>query len=220
MVSGALTGLILAGGQGRRMQGADSAPMHASAMDQFDPQANGLGVEKGLLMLDGLPLVAHAQRFLAPHTQHILISANRHQKAYAQYGEVVSDDSALEENSGPLAGIASVLSCCATDWLVVLPVDVPRPPADLVKRLAGAVGEDGPRIAYARSAERAHPLCMVVHRSLKPSLYQFLQMGERKVRMWQARYGAVPVLFDVSDDAAFFNINTPADLLRASRNPL
>ncbi|WP_353153683.1 molybdenum cofactor guanylyltransferase MobA [Pollutimonas bauzanensis] len=190
-----LTGLVLAGGQGRRMQAA--------------------ALEKGLLELNGKPLVEHACGHLAPYVDKVLISANTNLDRYAQYGDVVPDDLALGEYSGPLAGIASALRHVATPWLVVLPVDVPCPPVDLIERLCASVGDEGPRIAYARTSAGVHPLCMVAHSSLVDGLYDFLLSGERKVQFWQRQNDAVPVLFDDVGDA-FFNINTPEDLLRAS----
>ncbi len=203
-----LTGLVLSGGQGRRMQQASL----------------GGQVEKGLLVLDGLPLVEHARRLLARHAANILISANTHLDAYAQYGVVVPDEPGLGAYSGPLAGVASALACSTTPWMLVMPVDVLALPEDLVPRLLEAVGEDGslregprkdgPRIAYARTRDSVHPLCMVLHRTLRQSLLDFLLSGERKVQLWQRQNEAAAVLFE-DTGRAFLNVNTPQDLLRA-----
>lgn len=202
-----ISGLILAGGQGRRMQGI----------------MPGAAVEKGLSMVDGLPLVAHAQRFLARHVDQVLISANTHADMYACYGTVVADDPHLGHYSGPLAGVASALGFSTAPWLVVIPVDVLALPENLVPRLLEAVSEDGPRrdgprIAYARTRDAVHPLCMVLHQTLKQSLYDFLLSGERKVQLWQRRNEAAAVQFEDADNA-FLNINTPEDLVRARSLP-
>ncbi|MDS1140607.1 molybdenum cofactor guanylyltransferase MobA [Pusillimonas sp. SM2304] len=193
-----MTGLILAGGQARRMQ------------DGMAPT-----VDKGLLELCGEPLVAHARRFLAPQVQALLISANRNAPLYARYGDVVGDDAALGTQLGPLAGMERALSVIKTPWLIVLPVDVVNVPDELVARLWAAVQPAGPLVAYARTPERAHPLCMVLHASLADSLRRYLQAGDRKVQLWQARHQAVAVPFDGA--GLFFNINTPEDLRYASQ---
>ncbi len=194
-----LTGLVLAGGLGRRMQGAAG----------HDGE-----VEKGLLVLNGLPLVDHAQRFLARHAGKILISANTHRDAYENYGTVVPDEPQLGDYSGPLAGVASALACSTTPWVVVMPVDVTGLPENLVPRLLEAVSDDGAHIAYARTRNSVHPLCMVLHRTSRQGLCEFLLAGERRVQLWQRQNGAAAVLFEDADHA-FFNINTPQDLLQA-----
>ncbi|CAM5282401.1 molybdenum cofactor guanylyltransferase MobA [Eoetvoesiella caeni] len=193
-----VSGLVLAGGQARRMQADGRKP-----------------VEKGLLPLHGKPLVAWVHSYLAPRTAAVYVSANRCVDAYARYGQVVGDDPALGEDAGPLAGLASVLPQLRTPWLFSLPVDVPAPPSDLLERLAAQAHESGAGIVYAFS-ERAHPLCMLVHRDMLPGLLEFLRGGERKVGIWQERSGAVQAVFS-ADDAGFFNINTPADLLLAEQ---
>ncbi len=203
-----ITGLILAGGRARRMQQKDS-----------------LDVDKGLLDLDGAPLVALAQRYLAPQVSSVLVSANRYVEDYADYGRVVSDDPRLGGDLGPLAGVVSALAATPTPWLAVMPVDVLNLPADMVARLAGAAQEAGAFIAYASTGGpdvdsapgapihggRAHPLCMVLHASLAGSLRDYLDGGDRKVQLWQKKHAAVPVFFD-GGYGAFFNINTPEDL--------
>lgn len=223
-----LTGLILAGGQGRRMQGAAGLPADengSGSVPRVLAQTGQAGKpisrtlepaqEKGLLRLNGLALAEHARRRLEPYVSQVLISANTHLDAYAEYGLVVSDDKVLGEYSGPLAGVASALMHARTPWMVVLPVDVPYPPADLIKRLCATVIDSGAQIAYASTASGVHPLCMVLHSSLEQNLYDFLLSGERKVQFWQRQNNAVAVQFE---GAAFFNINTPQDLLQAGND--
>lgn len=92
-----VAGLILAGGQGSRMQGCD----------------------KGLVLLRGEPLVAHVARRLAPQVGPLILSANRNAETYARYGRVVADDTdALGAWQGPLAGLAAGLAAAAPcEWL-------------------------------------------------------------------------------------------------------
>src|SRR5690606_27293541 len=125
------TGLILAGGLARRMQGdASGVPRHVLAHGACGAAAR----EKGLTLLRGEPLVAHACRALAPQVGSLLISANRHMDQFAQYGQVVSDDVALGSNLGPLAGVVRGLDEASTPWLAVMPVDVLGVPPDMVSR--------------------------------------------------------------------------------------
>jgi molybdopterin-guanine dinucleotide biosynthesis protein A len=177
-----VTGLILAGGEGRRVGGAD----------------------KGLLDYRGKPLVAHVIERFAPQVDALLISANRNLDAYLDYGyPVVTDASA--ERLGPLAGIAAGLRACDTPWLVVCPCDCPQLPPDLVARLMAGIGQA--RLAIGRSSEGTQPTFMLCRRELLPALAAWLAAGERKVMAWCRNQGAVEV--DFPDAAAFANFNTP-----------
>lgn len=189
-----LGGLILAGGRARRLQERGHAEL-----------------DKGMLDLHGTPLAGHAARFLSARVSRLWVSANRHADFYRRFGDVVADDPGYGADSGPLAGIASVLAIAATPWLVVVPVDVPVLPGDLVERLAEAALASRASMAFAENAQGAHPLCMVLHRRTLVSLRAGLLGGERKVRRWQASQGAAAVWFD-DTGAAFFNINTQEDL--------
>ncbi|HEU0229715.1 MAG TPA: molybdenum cofactor guanylyltransferase MobA [Burkholderiaceae bacterium] len=190
----ALGGLILAGGQARRLQ---------------EPGRTEL--DKGLLELHGMSLAERAARYLSSRVSRLWISANRHADIYQRFGDVVADDPDYGVGSGPLSGVASVLAVASTPWLVVIPVDVPELPIDLVDRLADAALASRAGVAYAENAQGAHPLCMVLHRRVLAPLRAHLLDGERKVRRWQQGQGATAVWFE-EEGAAFFNINTREDL--------
>lgn len=181
-----ITGLILAGGEGRRVGGAD----------------------KGLLAYRDKPLVAHVIERFAPQVDRLLISANRNLDLYRAFGyPVVSDTS--PERHGPLAGIAAGLSACTTPWLAVVPCDSPALPADLVARLMAGVG--AARLAIAATCEGTQPTFLLCRRELLPTIEARLAMGERKLMAWCYDQGAVEVSFP--DAAAFRNLNTLDDLV-------
>ncbi|MFG6179210.1 molybdenum cofactor guanylyltransferase MobA [Halomonas sp. THAF12] len=184
----ALTGLVLAGGQGRRMGGRD----------------------KGLAPFAGRPLVCHARAPLVGRVAELLINANRHADAYTEWGDRVIGD--VEAGyQGPLMGIYSGLRAATTDWVVVVPCDSPSLPNDLVARLVGGRGKAD--IAVAHDGERLHPVVALIRRSLADDLAQALAAGERKIDRWYARHAWQPV--DMSDCVeAFANLNTEADRRR------
>ena len=186
------TGLVLAGGEGHRMGGAD----------------------KGLLEVDGVPLALNAVQRLRPQVGRILVSANRNLERYRELGlEPVTDTVADEgRTAGPLAGIAAGLAQCRTEWLASAPCDSPHLPADLVSRLHSAAMRAGAPAAFAVTAAGAHPVFMLLRRDLADSLEAFLAGGGRRVREWQDKVGAVAA--DFPDEAAFANINSPDDLAR------
>ena len=188
----AVTGIVLAGGLGRRMS------------------ADGLGVDKGLQPFRGRPMAQHAIERLAPQVATLIINANRNLDRYREFGwPVVSD--AVEGFAGPLAGLHAGMRHARTRYVVTVPCDSPFLPLDLVARLGVALASaPGARLAVARTGDQAHPVFALVERALLSNLEDFLVSGRRKIDAWYAPLGVVEVGFD--DEAAFRNINTMQEL--------
>ena len=178
--------VILAGGEGRRMGGAD----------------------KGLLEYQGRPLIDWALTALAPQVDDVLISANRNLDTYAAYGHRVLPDT-LPGFPGPLAGVLAALDVVRTDWLLVAPCDTPHLPADLAQRLLVAAQTENVPLAVAADENRVHHSCFIVRTDQRDALAACLARGERAVRRWQAGLSSTTVRFDA---ACFANINRPDDL--------
>jgi molybdopterin-guanine dinucleotide biosynthesis protein A len=182
-----ITGLILAGGLGRRMG----------------------GVDKGLQLHAGRPLVAHVAERLAPQVGTLLISANRNGESYAALGYPVIAD-LVEGFAGPLAGLHAGLSACATPLLAMAPCDSPRLPEDLVGRLQAALLLANGEIAVVATASGLHPTFALMRREVLPSLSAYLAEGRHRMQEW-CRSRALCVV-DFADEQAFANLNTLADL--------
>jgi len=189
----AVTGLLIAGGLGRRMG----------------------GVDKGLMVMDGKPMASWALERLRPQVGQVLINANRNLEEWRGYGEPVVSD-AIGDFSGPLAGVHAGLLVCTTPWLVTVPCDSPFFPHDLVARLAAGAAAAGADLTVVRSEERLQPVFALLKRDLLPSLESFLQGGGRKIDRWFEEVKLAVVDFD--DAAAFANINTPEELAGAGRH--
>ena len=186
-----ITGMILAGGRGSRMN----------------------DVDKGLQPLLGRPLVQHALERLAPQVGRVCISANRNLEQYRALGAPVFGDD-FPGFAGPLAGIHAGLTHCSTPWLVCVPCDSPALPMDLVARLAHAVMDADADVAIAATGEdatvRTHPVFCLLRVALLPQLQIYLDDGGRKVSAWQGTLKSVEVHF--ADVDAFRNINSVAEL--------
>lgn len=186
-----ITGLVLAGGLGRRMG----------------------GIDKGLQPLRGRPLVEHALERLRPQVGRLAINANRHLDTYRAYGVPVWPDD-LADHPGPLAGLLAGLDRCETPWLVTVPCDTPDFPLDLVERLAAEAAREHAEVAMVATIEdgeaRLQPVFCLLRTELRDSLRAYLARGERKVEPWTAQHRRVDVRFD--DARAFFNANTVGDL--------
>ena len=188
-----VTGIVLAGGQGRRMG----------------------GVDKGLVALAGKPMVAHVLDRFAPQVETVLINANQNLDRYAAFGYPVVTD-AVGGFAGPLAGLHAGLTRAGGAYAATVPCDSPFLPLDLVARLFAALVAQCAQLAVARTFDQPHPVFCLVRRDVLPHLAAFLADGGRKIDAWYATLRVVEVAFD--DEAeAFRNINTAAELTDAER---
>jgi len=193
-----ITGLILAGGRGSRMGGAD----------------------KGLQNHHGIPLAMHAMLRLSPQVGHLMINANRNLGAYDSFGVPVWPD-ALPEYPGPLAGFLAGLEHCETGYLVTVPCDTPNFPDDLVQRLAQALAAEDAELAMAATpgpdGPQLQPVFCLMKTTLMESLVAFTHAGQRKIDRWTAQHRCATVVFD--DPDAFFNANTADELRQLQAKP-
>ena len=193
-----ITGVILAGGRGSRMGGAD----------------------KGLQNFNGVPLALHTLLRLSPQVGEVMINANRNLSAYESFGVPVWPDAVgLGEYSGPLAGFLTGLERCETPYLLTVPCDTPLFSEHLVERLAQAMAQDNAAIAVVAAPEkdgqlRAQPVFCLLRTRLLESLMLFTTSGGRKIDAWTAQHKTVLVPFNLpgDDPRSFFNANTLAEL--------
>lgn len=193
---GEVTGLILSGGRGSRMGNDD----------------------KGLQLLEGVPLVQHVLARLKPQVNQLVINANRNIAEYRLFGVPVWHDD-MPNYSGPLAGLQAGLARCETPYLATAPCDSPFLPPDLVERLMHALVANRADLAFAVTGSDdgrgeneycAHPVFALMRASLLPQLTTYLLGGGRKVSAWQATLKTTAVHFP--DSSAFRNINSHGDL--------
>jgi len=182
----AVSGIVLAGGLGRRMG----------------------GVDKGLQPLRGKPMVHWVLERLAPQVDEIIVNANQNLDAYRKFGHrVVADD--IAGFAGPLAGLHAGLKAAAHPLVATVPCDSPFLPADLISRLESQLGQND--LAVAKTGDQPHPVFALVKRHCLESLEAFLAQGGRKIDAWYASLKVVEVSFDDEADA-FRNINTREEL--------
>jgi molybdopterin-guanine dinucleotide biosynthesis protein A len=186
----AITGIILAGGDGRRMG----------------------GVTKSLLVAAGAPLIAHVRARLAPQVGTVMISANVAEAAHAAWGDQVIADHV--PGMGPLGGLLSALEHVATPYAFCCPGDAPLLSTTLVARLGDALERSSADVALPHDGEQLQHLFLLVPTAARDSLRRYLADGGRSVHGWSDTLNAV-VVDCTSDSDAFLNINTDADLQRA-----
>jgi molybdenum cofactor guanylyltransferase len=190
-------GLVLAGGQARRMGGGDKAS----------------------LKVGGKTILERVLARLTSSCDPIILNANGDPARFARYRLAVVADS-IPDFAGPLAGILAGLDWAAQnkpkiEWLASVPGDCPFLPKDLVPRLhAARIAEKKP-LACARSGEWRHPVVGLWPIALREDLRRALADGLHKIEAWTGRHGVAFAAWSDQPFDPFFNVNTPEDLAKA-----
>jgi len=193
-------GVVLAGGQARRMGGGD----------------------KTFVRVAGTTILERVLARIAPQCSRLVLNAAGDAARFADSGLAVIADS-VPDHAGPLAGVLAGLDWAASEapdiaWLVSVPGDCPFLPRDLVARLHQARVAAGGQIACAASGERRHPVVALWPVALRADLWRAVtEEGLRKVDQWSARYRRGVAEWPVTPVDPFFNINTPEEAAEADR---
>jgi molybdopterin-guanine dinucleotide biosynthesis protein A len=193
-----ISGLILAGGQGRRLG----------------------HVDKARLRLGGQTLLDHAAARLRPQCADVFVVGGE----TTLPGLALLDD----DGGGPLSGLLAAFrhagkSAAPPDWLVTVPVDSPFFPTDFVAR-ALVIAEDDADVVVGSWGGTLYPVCALWRRAALGRLSDHLaQSADRSVRGFLDTLRWVSLDYADRSDNPFFNINRARDLLAArqhlARNP-
>lgn len=182
----AVQAVVLAGGQGKRVG--------------FQ--------QKGLLPFQGKPLIEWVLSSL--HAQGLSVSINANQpQAYQAYGEVFADSQT--GFLGPLSGMSTAFERLSADWLLFVPCDNPYPPANLFEGLQNGFDVEPNPIVVAYEGEQIQPLYCLVHRDCALEMQRALTQGHLSVRRWILERPHTRVVFDVSPQSGFLNLNRMSD---------
>lgn len=188
-------GVILAGGQARRMGGGD----------------------KALLTLGGETLLARAIARAKPQVQDLIISANGEPARFAPFGLPVIADS-VAGFLGPLAGILAGFEWMRANrpnarWLASFACDCPLFPADMVAPLVALARETRSWVTVAESGGRTHPVFAVWSAEIADTSETVLvKDGFRKVEDWIGGFPHRSLGFPADPVDPFLNVNTPGQL--------
>jgi len=188
-----IAGVLLAGGQSRRMGGGD----------------------KSLLQLGGRPILAHVIERARPQVAALALNANGDAARFREFGLPVIADS-VAGFAGPLAGVLAGLDWAAASvpgatHVASFATDAPFLPRDLVPRLVAAL--DGRHeLAAAASRGRTHPVFGLWPVGVRDALRRALAEGVRKVDVFTQPYTLAVVDFPVGEVDPFFNTNHQDDL--------
>lgn len=198
MVGVPVVGVLLAGGQSRRMGGG----------------------EKFMRPLGGRPILERVVERVRPQVPDLILNTGGDPERFASYGLPVVAD-VIEGFAGPLAGILTGLEWTAANvpeapWVASFATDAPFLPEDLVERLMAAIAAEDADVACATSNGRIHPVFGVWPVRLKDALQRAMVDEEmRTINRWTDRYKVAHVDFACDPLDPFFNINRAENIAEA-----
>ena len=172
-----VVGVLLAGGQARRMGGGD----------------------KCLRRLGARPILEHVIERARPQVAALVLNANSDPSRFAAFGLPVVGD-VIADFAGPLAGVLTGMEWARAHrpecpWIATIATDTPFFP-DLVGRLLAAVDADGADLACAGVGRPRPPGVRPWPVRLAPDLRAaMVDEGLRKVDVWTARHRLAEVSF-------------------------
>ncbi|MGI9433628.1 MAG: molybdenum cofactor guanylyltransferase MobA [Geminicoccaceae bacterium] len=193
-----VVGVLLAGGQARRMGGGD----------------------KCLRELGGRPILAHVIERIRPQVQATVLNANGDPGRFSAFALPVIAD-VIEGFAGPLAGVLTGMEWARSyypdcPWIVTVATDTPFLPEDLVVRMIEAAQTEEAVLATAVSNGRTHPVFGLWPVDQADALRRAMVDEEiRKVDRFTSRFRLAEVIFAAEPFDPFFNTNRPDDLQEA-----
>ena len=184
--SNPITAIILAGGQSRRM-----------------------GRDKGLVLLNGKPMVQHVLDKAKSITKQVMIITN--QPGYEHFGVPTYSD--LIEDKGPLGGIYTGLHYTRTEYNLVLSCDIPLVSVSFLNRLASYRGENQAWVPVHEN--QPQPLCAIYKKEIRPQIKLSIEAGQLSMHKFLETINTS--FIDMSDVEAehkngFANLNSPEDV--------
>jgi molybdopterin-guanine dinucleotide biosynthesis protein A len=183
-------GLLLSGGRGSRVGGAD----------------------KGLMMTGRQSVAERTLELLRPLCRTLYISANRNLSAYRSLPNscVISD---RRDYPGPLGGLESLAGRPVAPLLLILPNDLPlldpAIPKILLQEITAA--DSSLDLVYASDGQREHYLCACLRSRCLRGVSDALDRGNHRVSNWLEQLSTRSVTFEGSLGESLRNFNSPAD---------
>jgi molybdopterin-guanine dinucleotide biosynthesis protein A len=184
---------------------------------QAGGQSRRMGRDKGLVLLNGKPLVRHLLDRVADLGDEILITTNRPED-YAFLGMRLAPDES--PGAGALSGLRTALKAAHGDKVLVLACDMPFVSRPLLMYLIGLAPQAD--VVIPRPAGEYEPMHAVYDRGCLSEIEVSLEAGDMRMISFFSRVNVLPVEDDILERLdpgrrSFFNVNTPADLAQAER---
>lgn len=196
-----ILGVILAGGQARRMDGIDKCRLKIGDNTILDIVVNCLSLQ----------------------LETIVLNANGDPERFSDLEIDVIPDT-IQGYAGPLAGILSGMRFAEKNGftsILTVASDTPFFPLNLLTKLLDEGSKENSLISIAATKQNnkliRHPTFGLWSVSLADDLEENIHAGVRKIVLWADKYSAKTILFPTSKNDPFFNINTHSDLVEAQQ---
>jgi molybdenum cofactor guanylyltransferase len=184
---------------------------------QAGGQSRRMGRDKGLVLLQGRPLIRHLLDRVADLGDEIVITTNQ-PEAYAFLGvRLASDES---PGAGALNGLRTALNAAHGDKVLVLACDMPFVSRPLLRHLIELAPQAD--VVVPRRTGEYEPMHAVYDRRCLTEIEASLEAGDMRMISFFPRVKVLAVEEDVLErldpgQHSFFNVNTPADLALAEQ---
>jgi len=195
-MTGKISGVILAGGEGKRFNGAI----------------------KSKIIIDGKTVISRIIEVYEQIFNEIIIVTNTPDE-FAEFKKfiIIRD---LITGRGPLGGIHAAMNAASNDAIFIAGGDMPFLSAVLIKKQAEYFNELHCDILIPKIGELIEPLHGIYRKSIKGALEDYLNEGTNyAVRDYLKRANVTYMQTDESEKNlnSFLNINSPEDVLRAGK---
>lgn len=178
-----------------------------------------MGTDKAFVMLEGRTFLERALDLARTITPDVMIVGGA--SKFRRFGTVVED---IFPGCGPLGGIHAALRSSGAELNLMLAVDVPFLPVELLRRLIARAESNPEMMAIVpRTDQGWQPLCAVYRREFADAAEAALRAGNYKI---DAVFASVRVLAVDEAELAewgfsaqvFCNVNTPQELSAANES--
>jgi molybdenum cofactor guanylyltransferase len=178
-----------------------------------------MGTDKSLLRFGDSTLIESALSRMRSVMDHVSIVSPR--ADLAQYASIVQD---VYPHRGPLGGIHAALASSLHEWNLMLAVDMPLVPAELLKRLLALADESQAVITVPQTSDGWQPLCAVYRKEFALLAEKALRGDDYKIdHLFKHVETRVVTEAELKEwgysSQVFMNLNTPDDLRDAVPAP-
>lgn len=170
-------------------------------------KSSRMGTDKGILPVNGVPMVSHIIEKLVPLVNNIIILANN--KNYDDFDLQVYND--LVKNSGPLGGIITAFKICSSQKILFLSCDAPFVSQNVVKKMIENC--EGCQVVVPVHDDITEQFPVIYDRSCLEFMEQSVKSGMLILNKLNNSFVVNKVeTNNIMEKNAFSNINTPKDL--------